>query len=58
MTTIFRQGQYCCMCFYGITLTDATWDWCPDEPHWTLVDVCRPCRINETYQIIRQYASY
>lgn len=48
----------CCQCFGGFPLEEATFDLYNDEPHWLLVDVCKRCRMHETYWMIRKHASY
>lgn len=48
----------CCQCFGGFPLSEATFDLYNDEPFMNLVDVCKTCRIYETYWMIRYCAGY
>ncbi len=47
----------CCQCFDGVPLEEATWDLYHSDPP-VRVDVCIPCRMGETYWMIRKFASY
>lgn len=58
MSYISDEEFMCCQCFSRVPVDEATFDMYSNTVKLTRVDVCMPCRMAETYWMIKKFCGY